>query len=38
MPLAYRQTSWAFRTGIDGYAPSPIDSVFFNLHRAAAAP
>jgi ABC-type transport system substrate-binding protein len=34
VPLAYRQSSWAFQAGIDGYAPSPIDSVFFHLRHA----
>ena len=32
VPLAHRQTSWAFRAGVEGYTPSPIDSVFFYLH------
>jgi peptide/nickel transport system substrate-binding protein len=35
VPLVHRQTSWAFQSGIEGFVPSPIDSVFFGLHRPA---
>jgi hypothetical protein len=35
VPLAYRQTTWAFQAGIEGYTPSPIDSVFFHLRHTA---
>jgi peptide/nickel transport system substrate-binding protein len=31
VPLAHRQTAWAFRSGIEGYTPSPIESLFAYL-------
>ncbi len=31
IPLAYRKTAWAFRADVQGYLPSPIDSVLFDL-------
>ena len=32
IPLAYRKSAWAFRSNVQGYTPSPIDSVLFDLH------
>jgi peptide/nickel transport system substrate-binding protein len=34
LPLAYRQTAWAFRSNLHGTIPSPIEAVFFNLTLA----
>ena len=31
LPLAYRQTAWAFRADLQGTVPSPIEAVFFNV-------
>jgi len=31
VPLAYRQTAWAFRANIGGNIPSPMENIFFNL-------
>jgi peptide/nickel transport system substrate-binding protein len=30
-PLTLRREAWAFRAGVEGYTPSPIDSVFFTI-------
>jgi ABC-type transport system substrate-binding protein len=34
IPLAYRQSAWAYRAGVVGNIPSPIESVFFHLSLA----
>ena len=34
VPLAHRQTAWAFRVDVQGNVPSPIESVFFGLRFA----
>jgi peptide/nickel transport system substrate-binding protein len=31
IPLAYRQTAWAYRAQVQGNVPSPIEDVFFGL-------
>ncbi|MCC6190259.1 MAG: hypothetical protein IT318_14605 [Anaerolineales bacterium] len=31
VPLAHRQTAWAFRAEVHGYTPSPIESLFTGL-------
>ncbi len=31
IPLAYRQSAWAYRAGVQGNVPSPIEDVFFGL-------
>lgn len=31
LPLAHRQTAWAFRAEVLGTTPSPIEATFFNL-------
>jgi peptide/nickel transport system substrate-binding protein len=32
VPLAHRQSAWAYRIDVQGHVPSPIESVFFGLH------
>lgn len=34
VPLAHRQSAWAFRVNVQGNVPSPIESVFFWLRFA----
>jgi peptide/nickel transport system substrate-binding protein len=31
VPVAHRQSAWAFRTDVQGNVPSPIESLFFGL-------
>jgi peptide/nickel transport system substrate-binding protein len=31
VPLAHRQTAWAYRANVSGNIPSPMENVFFNL-------
>jgi ABC-type transport system substrate-binding protein len=31
VPLAYRQSAWAYRAQVQGNVPSPIEDVFFRL-------
>jgi peptide/nickel transport system substrate-binding protein len=33
IPLAYRQSAWAFRGQVQGNVPSPIEDVFFGLKQ-----
>lgn len=32
VPLAHRQTAWAYHAELQGTTPSPIEATFFNLH------
>jgi peptide/nickel transport system substrate-binding protein len=34
IPLAYRQSAWAYRAQVQGNVPSPIEDVFFGLRLA----
>ncbi len=34
LPLAYRQSAWAYRAGVQGNVPSPIEDLFFGLRAA----
>jgi peptide/nickel transport system substrate-binding protein len=33
VPLSHRQSAWAFRADVQGYTPSPIESLFGSLFR-----